>query len=145
MHLFLATLAFGLRASAVLIPAKAQNLEQRATTTPVAPACTADSDVVVNGAFYGYPNQPSYAPFQLAPTVGSPGCIYVNGYTPCLGTGGFGAADPDCLCVAMTDVPQWNEVNSKFGDSQCEYGNAGGSDTISQDITFAPGCQYTVE
>ena len=54
-------------------------------------------DPVVNGAFYGYPNNPSYAPWSLTHVSGGPGCEYVNGYTPCLADGGFGASDPNCL------------------------------------------------
>ncbi|CAO1603207.1 hypothetical protein XANCAGTX0491_006799 [Xanthoria calcicola] len=124
MKLFIAISTFALQATAALLPVRNSDLEPLATT-PATPACTADSDVVVNGGFYGYPNPDTYAPFMLGHKVGSPGCKYVHGYTPCLGALGFGASDPDCFL--------------------CEYGNAGGSDTISQDITFAPGCQYIVE
>ncbi|KAL8795081.1 MAG: hypothetical protein Q9195_002378 [Heterodermia aff. obscurata] len=124
LQFVLVPVALSLRASAAVLPAQVQDLDRRATT-PAAPACTTNSDVVVNGAFYGYPNPPSYAPFTLTHTGGSPGCQYINGYTPCLASGGFGAADPNCF--------------------QCQYGATGGSDTISQQITFAPGCQYIVE
>lgn len=96
MKLFIAISTFALQATAALLPVRNLDLEPRATT-PVTPACTADSDVVVNGGFYGYPNPDTYAPFKLGPKVGSPGCQYVHGYTPCLGTLGFGASDPDCL------------------------------------------------
>ncbi|KAI4212016.1 MAG: hypothetical protein LQ351_005198 [Letrouitia transgressa] len=86
-------LVFALGASAALRKPRAITT----TTTPTAPACTTNSDVVVNGGFYGYPNPPSYAPFSVTSAGGSPGCEYVNGYTPCLGQGGFGAGDPNCL------------------------------------------------
>lgn len=103
MHSVLAFLALASRASAARLPVQHQNLEPRATT-PAAPACTTDSDVVVNGGFYGYPNPPSYAPFTLASAVGSPGCQYLNGYTPCLGSGFFGAGDPNCLYVLCSTL-----------------------------------------
>ena len=142
----LVPLALSLRASAALLPAKVQDLERRATA-PAAPACTKNSDVVVNGAFYGYPNPPSYAPFTLTHTGGSPGCQYINGYTPCLAFGGFGAADPNCLYAARSCAMVFSNLraNTSRSNSQCQYGAAGGSDTISQAITFAPGCQYIVE
>ncbi|KAL9036300.1 MAG: hypothetical protein Q9214_006201 [Letrouitia sp. 1 TL-2023] len=37
------------------------------------------------------------------------------------------------------------DIGEFFTNSLCEYGNAGGSTTISQQITFVPGCQYIVE
>lgn len=86
-----------LQATAALLPVDHQGLEPRATTSAAVPACTPNSDVVVNGGFYGSPNPDTYAPFKLAPTVGSPGCQYTHGYTPCMGSSGYGAVDPDCL------------------------------------------------
>ena len=100
MKLLVLLFAFTLQASASLLPIKHQELDRRATTTTsAAPACTAGSDVVVNGAFYSYQDvSPSYEPWNLTPTGGSGGCQYVNGYDPCSGSEtGFGSYDPDCL------------------------------------------------
>lgn len=96
MKSFIAISTFALQATAALLPVKNQDLQPRATTPP-APGCTPDSDVVDNGAFYGDGSQDTYAPFKLAPTVGSPGCKYVHSYTPCMGDNGFGSLDPACL------------------------------------------------
>lgn len=98
MRLLSVVSILALQAGAALVPFGKRDIESRATT-PAAPGCTSGSEAIVNGAFYGYPNQDTYAPFKLAPTVGNPGCKYTHGYTPCLGNGGFGAGDPDCLYV----------------------------------------------
>ena len=93
---------FVLQACAALLPADHPNLKPRVTTTtPAGPACTTNSDVVINGGFYGFPDPPSYAPWVQAPNVGSPGCRYLNGYTPCMGDNTFGSNDPNCLSVVL--------------------------------------------
>lgn len=93
----IAIAVLALQAAAALLSIDYQGLELRATISAAGPACTPNSYVVDNEGFYGYPNQDTYAPWKLAPTVGSPGCQYTHGYTPCLGDGGYGTGDPDCL------------------------------------------------
>ena len=137
--------SLALRAAAVLVP-----LEPRASdpSTPAKPACTANSDVVVNGAFYTTNGQDlTYDPWKVTPGSGSPNCQYTNNYELCHfdGPGGY---DPECLYVAkLFFFPTSRSLFTKtkiFDNSKCEYGAGGGSTTISQKITFAPGCEYTV-
>lgn len=82
-----------LHVNTMLLPQGQSDLEPRATV----PACAVNSDVVVNGAFYGYPNPPSYAPWTVEATGGQPGCKYLNDYATCLGLNMFGGSDPNCL------------------------------------------------
>ena len=51
------------------------------------------------------------------------------------------ACTPPKLCEGLSNLP----ANTTRSKSECRYGAAGGSDTISQQITCAPGCQYIVE
>lgn len=130
---FLSIYAFIQSISAIFPPGGHAGLERRATTTKTTssarpPACTAGSDVVVNGAFYQYtPDFESftYAPWNLSDKIGNPGCQYITSYDACVNFGTFGGDDPVCF--------------------SCEYGSAGGGDSISQQITFAPNCEYIVE
>ncbi|KAL8635860.1 MAG: hypothetical protein Q9228_006688 [Teloschistes exilis] len=110
-----------LRVNTMLLPYGQSDLESRAT----APACTGNSNIAVNGGFYGYPNPPSYTPWTVTATGGQAGCKYLNDYTVCLALNTFGGGDPNCFA--------------------CEYGTAGGSTTISQQVNFVPGCLYTIE
>lgn len=136
-------LACTLQVNAALLPLNHQAIEPRATT-PAVPKCTTNSDVVVNGAFFGYPRQSNYDPWTLT-TTGSPGCRYLTGYTPCQGfTNGFGDSDPNCLFVLVLR-PLGQYQLTRIFSSLCGYGSAGGSTDISQQITYAPGCLYTVE
>lgn len=84
-----------LRVTAMLLPHGQSDLESRAT----APTCTVNSDVAVNGAFYGYPNPLSYAPWTVTATGGQEGCKYITDYTASLALNTFGGGDPNCLYV----------------------------------------------
>lgn len=98
-NLLFSLLACAVQVKAALLPLEYQAIESHAITAPAAPQCTTNSDVVVNGAFFGYPHPSTYAPWTLT-TTGSPGCRYISSYNPCQGfTTGFGDSDPNCLYV----------------------------------------------
>ncbi|KAL8691002.1 MAG: hypothetical protein Q9218_003678 [Villophora microphyllina] len=120
--LTLAASAVALGGNAALLPNPIQDVEPRAAR----PTCVPDSNVVVNGDFYGYLNPPSYAPFTVSSSGGGPGCKYLNDYRACQGFGGpFDESDPNCFA--------------------CQYGIVGGSTTIGQEVSFTPGCHYAIE
>ncbi|KAL9613440.1 MAG: hypothetical protein Q9167_002038 [Letrouitia subvulpina] len=143
-HISLLTSAFALRADAALLLPLDPRTET--TSTPAQPVCTAGSDVVVNGAFYFYNNDfQTYAPWIVTPGSGSPNCQYQTGNYDLCQSGGDGGTDPDCLYVTMAQQSIFYRLTQEGTHSKCEYGNGGGSTTISQKINFAPGCEYTVE
>ena len=88
-------LALALQASGALLVTESPSLESRSTAA--APVCNSTAEPIINEDFYGYPNQPTYAPWTLTPTGGNPGCQYTNGYTPCLDDRASGSEDPNCL------------------------------------------------
>ncbi|KAL8712494.1 MAG: hypothetical protein Q9220_003342 [cf. Caloplaca sp. 1 TL-2023] len=120
-HLVAFCASAAMAASPLVVP---NNVEARAIE-PTPSTYNPSTDVVVNGGFYGYPSPPSYAPFNVTPAPGNPGCTYIsNSYDLCQAVL-LGDYNPNCF--------------------SCVYGDAGGSTTISQQVNYKSGSNYTVE